>query len=389
MGDFEGMFETGAVAAVEIAASHMAKQGEPPGKCPNCTTPMIGAYCAMCGQERDTHRRTVWGLIKDYVADFISFDSRVLRTMRALMFMPGELPLAFREGRTQRYVPAIRLYLFVSLLFFLFLSTTGIALMQFDLKLVSYRLSHDAQGNVVRIENGKATPLKGLKADSKGNIYAGQSKDDDAVTGRIVIPDMKADGSANNNITNVPIFFQRIGSVRSNLTPQQRATLASISKDEQDEIDKQGGNWFEKGIYGTTQKLQTNPAALNGPLMTWIPRVLFLLLPLYAMVLFLFYVRKRKSFFFVDHLVFSLSVHTAAFVVLVVAALAAQLIDGMWVGAFVFLSLAIYVLLAMKRFYAQRWPITVVKYLAVGFIYSTFLLAPAVAFAIVASMIWT
>jgi hypothetical protein len=84
-----------------------------------------------------------------------------------------------------------------------------------------------------------------------------------------------------------------------------------------------------------------------------------------------------------------LSVHTAAFVVLIVAALAAQVIDGLWVGVFVFLSLAAYVLLAMKRFYAQRWPITVVKYLSVGFIYTTFLLAPALAAAIIASMIWT
>ncbi len=199
---------------------------------------------------------------------------------------------------------------------------------------------------------------------------------------------MKADGSVNNNVNDIPVFFQRIGSVHPNLTPQQRASLASISKDEQDEINKQGGNWFEKGIYSATQKLQNDPAALNGPLMTWIPRVLFLLLPLYAMVLFLFYVRKRKSFYFVDHLVFSLSVHTAAFVVLIVAAIAAQMINGLWVGAFVFLSLAAYVLLAMKRFYAQGWPITVVKYLAVGFIYASFLLGPALAFAIVASMIW-
>ncbi|MGA9794155.1 MAG: DUF3667 domain-containing protein [Rhizomicrobium sp.] len=386
MGDFEGILETGSVAAAELAASAaMARNHKP---CPNCDAQMTGAYCAQCGQERDTHRRTVWGLIKDYTEDLISFDSRVLRTLRALLFQPGELPLAFREGRTQRYVPAIRLYLFVSLLFFLFLSATGIALMQFSIKMESYKLTHDAQGHVFRTENGKMKPDKGLWADAKGNVYAVESKDAEKVTGPIAIPEMKADGSVNNNISNTPVFFQRIGSVHPNLTPQQRASLASAAKGEQEEIDKQSNNWFEKGIYGATQKLQNNPAALNGPLMTWIPRILFLLLPLYAIVLFLFYVRKRKSFYFVDHLVFSLSVHTAAFAILIVAAIAAQLIDGLWVGAFVFVSLAVYVLLAMKRFDAQRWPITVVKYLAVGFIYSTFLLAPALAAAIIASMIW-
>jgi hypothetical protein len=386
MSDFEGILETGAVAATELAAAAVMARNTKP--CPNCETEMSGAYCAVCGQERDTHRRTVWRLIKDYTEDLISFDSRVLRTMRALMFMPGELPLAFREGRTQRYVPAIRLYLFISLLFFLFLSTTGIALMQFSIKVESFRLTHDASGAVFRTENGKTKPVKSLRADAKGNVYATEDKDDEKVTGPIPIPGMKADGSLTNNISDIPVFFQRIGSVHPNLTPQQRAAMVNVAKDEQNQIDSSGSNWFQKGIYTATKKLENDPAALNGPLMTWIPRVLFLLLPLYAVVLFLFYVRKRKSFYFVDHLVFSLSVHTAAFVILIVAAIAAQVIDGLWVGAFVFLSLAAYVLMAMKRFYAQRWLITVVKYLAVGFIYSSFLLAPALAAAIIASMIW-
>ncbi len=174
MSDFESILETGGAAAVELAASAVAAAYRKP--CPNCEVEMTGAYCAVCGQERDTHRRTVWGLIKDYTEDLISFDSRVLRTMRALIFMPGELPLAFREGRTQRYVPAIRLYLFVSLLLFLFLSTTVIELMQFSLKIESYRLTHDANGVVFRIEGGKTKPFEGLRADAKGNVYAAESK---------------------------------------------------------------------------------------------------------------------------------------------------------------------------------------------------------------------
>lgn len=386
MSDFEGLLETGSVAAAELAASAVMARNKKP--CPNCDAEMAGAYCAECGQARDTHRRTVWRLIKDYTEDLISFDSRVLRTLRALILMPGELPLAFREGRTQRYVPPIRLYLFVSLLFFLFLSTTGIALMQFSIKIESYRLTHDARGTVLRTENGITKPVPGLRADANGDVYAIENKKDEDVTGPIKMPGMKADGSLTNTLNDVPVFFQRIGSVHPNLTPEQRANLATATKDEQEEISKQEGNWFERGIYSATQKLQNDPAALNGPLMTWIPRILFILLPLYAMVLFLFYVRKRKSFYFVDHLVFSLNVHTAAFVVLILAAIAAQVIDGLWVGAFVFLSLAVYVLLAMKRFYAQSWLMTVVKWISVGFIYSSFLLAPALGFAIVASMIW-
>jgi len=65
--------------------------------------------------------------------DIASFDSRILRTAIALFAQPGELSLAFHEGRTQRYVPAVRLYLFISLIFFLFLSITSTAILQLEI----------------------------------------------------------------------------------------------------------------------------------------------------------------------------------------------------------------------------------------------------------------
>ena len=72
-------------------------------------------------RSRDMHRRSVCSLVHDFIEDIVSFDSRILRTARALLFQPGELPRAFREGRTRRYVPAMRLYFFVSLIFFVIL----------------------------------------------------------------------------------------------------------------------------------------------------------------------------------------------------------------------------------------------------------------------------
>ena len=83
------------------------------------------------------------------IKDIASFDSRILRTARALFLEPGELALAFREGRTQRYVPAIRLYLFVSLIFFLILSATGIAILQLELTTTTNRYFTNGGGNVL------------------------------------------------------------------------------------------------------------------------------------------------------------------------------------------------------------------------------------------------
>jgi hypothetical protein len=143
----------------------------------------------------------------------------------------------------------------------------------------------------------------------------------------------------------------------------------------------------ESEIVSTIQKLELNPAALNEPLMTWIPRILFLLLPLFALLLAAFYWRLHKTFYFVDHLVFSLSIHTFAFAVLIAAAVAAQFISGLWVVALTTGVLALYLLLSLKRFYGQDWGKTCLKFVAIGFIYPAFFLGPALGAAVIASVV--
>ncbi|MFL6690020.1 MAG: hypothetical protein ACJ8IR_07540, partial [Alphaproteobacteria bacterium] len=124
-------------------------------------------------------------------------------------------------------------------------------------------------------------------------------------------------------------------------------------------------------------RLAANPAALNEPLTTWIPRVLFLLLPLYAVLLAVFYWRQRKKFYFVDHLIFSLSVHTFTFVALIVAVGLAQLVSGVLVFWFLLGSIGVYVFLSIHRFYEQSWFWTTVKFLSISGIYTIFFLLPA------------
>lgn len=132
MGDTDAGQETGGAAAMELAVEAALERGGKIAPCGNCAAPVLGKFCGQCGQAVDTHRGSVLHLLHDLLTDIASFDSRVLRTIQALFLKPGELPAAFREGRTQRYVPPIRLYLFVSLIFFLFLSITHIAIVQLE-----------------------------------------------------------------------------------------------------------------------------------------------------------------------------------------------------------------------------------------------------------------
>jgi hypothetical protein len=382
MEELGALLETGGVAAVELAASAMAERGETPRPCPSCGKPLIGPFCAICGQPRDTHRRSLGKLIHDFVKDIVSFDSRILRTGRALLFKPGELPAAFRDGRTQPYVPSVRLYLFVSLLFFLFLSATGIGLIQINMKADIYRLTHDAVGNVYKDRNGKQELLKGLKSDAAGKVSVVDPEADDFGSIRT---DLVADGRQKTDVIDTLSFFQR----REKVAQVSPEVLDEALKDTKIDITINGKkSEVQNTITTTMKKLRTDPGALNEPMTVWIPRILFVLLPLFAILLALFYRRQRKDFLFVDHLVFSLTLHTFAFVAMIGAVMLAQVLSGQGVAKLFVLVMAVYFFLSLKAFYRQGWFKTGIKFVSISLIYFLFFLLPALVFAIVASVIW-
>lgn len=371
----EAILETGAALGVEYAASRLAEQGKPPPRCANCGAPLVGPYCAMCGQEPDMHRRTVASLAHDLFEDIASFDSRILRTAKALLLKPGELPLAFHEGRTRRYVPALRLYFFVSLVFFLVLGGFNIAIMQLQVVATPLKLVYDAKGNAF-------LPNPAYDASDPGQRSAPK-----------LIPLPRNDVArdlAHYRYSTEFHFFAPIGAYRSALPPDALARLkkaqanlgARMSKEKDPKKRAEAKalkGWVDKHVFGGAVRLAANPAALNEPLTTWIPRILFLLLPLYALLLAAFYWRERKKFYLVDHLIFSLSVHTFTFVALLVAAGLAQVLPGEAVFWLLLISIGVYVLLSIRRFYQQSWKWSVVKTLAISGIYTIFFLIPALA----------
>jgi hypothetical protein len=357
MGDLDAILETSDAAAVEIAASALAERGHAAGKCPNCGAPMIGAYCAVCGQERDTHRRSVWRLLGDLVEDIVSFDSRILRTSVALMAEPGELAVAFREGRPHGYVPALRLYFFVSLIFFLILSASGLAIIQFQVVATPETIVHKANGYFIENTNAqrdagtpKLTPISKAKAEEPGTKFGFSAR---------------------------MHYFSPVGLYHSDLSPEARAKLDKYSKEGDATAQSREGLWVVKRVFDAIDRLAADPAALNEPLTTWMPRVLFLLLPLFALLLMVFYIRQRKDYYFVDHLIFSLNMHSFVFVVLIVAVGVSQILDTGWVAFGALAATGLYLLIAMKRFYAQSWLWTGIKFFSVACIYTFFFLLPA------------
>jgi len=86
---------------------------------------LTGRYCAHCGQAADVHVPSTRELVHEALEGITHSDSRLWRTLYLLWFRPGALTQEFIAGRRAAYLPPFRLYLVISILFFLVASVSN------------------------------------------------------------------------------------------------------------------------------------------------------------------------------------------------------------------------------------------------------------------------
>jgi len=89
-----------------------------PDHCLDCGAAMVGPYCSSCGQKNEPEHRSLWQLVKDAVGPAVLLESKLWRTLGTLLGRPGALSEAYTEGQRSRYIRPLRLYFWVSVLFF-------------------------------------------------------------------------------------------------------------------------------------------------------------------------------------------------------------------------------------------------------------------------------
>lgn len=88
-------------------------------QCKNCQATLNGAYCSNCGQRNVDLERPIWSLARDVVKETFELDGRAALTVKTLFRHPGKLTHEFLAGRRRTYTPPLRLYLVLSLSFFI------------------------------------------------------------------------------------------------------------------------------------------------------------------------------------------------------------------------------------------------------------------------------
>jgi hypothetical protein len=305
---------------------------EPPSPqtlvCANCHAALNGEYCAACGQRHEPHIHTVAHFAGEAFESISHADSRLWRTLWYLFSRPGFLTREFFAGRRVAYLPPFRLYLVLSVIFFLF--TT---------------ISPDSPEPVTAVSRNPAA-------------------------------------AAGQDPTEAKLALEQAAK-------ELEGTGLEISDDDKFKVRSKGLDEFceafdtaEQGGSGVTarrnirhfcQKVRNDGSELFTALGHNLPRAMFIFLPLLAGIMKLMYWRPRR--YYVEHLLFLVHNHAFVFLMLILFALISLLVRPL-IGDYVWpfyvagsLYTVWYIFRAMRNMYGQHGALTFAKYVVLGFSY--------------------
>jgi hypothetical protein len=398
-------------------------------RCENCDAPLQGHYCHACGQSTHSPVRHAGHAIEEVFESFWHLDGRVFRTLRDLM-VPGRVALGYLAGHRVCYIAPLRLFVILSVLTFFVgklavhfetepdtTASADIAAITAANTVEEVKQEQDrllAEIGEARREIANNAPIPGLDAvmireeirirGEAGNRIAqlqrkgaASAADADAAKEGAATPPAPAADAVDAS----PATEVRTG---PDTDPEWEGPLFSTDSEAWDpEKSPVRIGWLpdfaNRWLTGRMVNARDNIKRMEGRPDLWfqvfmssLPSALFLLVPVFALLLKAAYLFKRR--FYLEHMVVALYSH--CFLLLALAAVfLLTALGGAAAGALPWLTgmaslticlwMPIYLLLMQKRVYGQGWPMTLLKYLVIGYIYF-FLLSLAAGVMFVATL---
>jgi predicted RNA-binding Zn-ribbon protein involved in translation (DUF1610 family) len=273
--------------------------------CLNCGAILTGAFCAQCGQKNIGRRQTLSELGNNFISSFAGYDSKFLLTCKHLLLKPGFLPMEYNAGRRERYFHPVRMYAFISVIYFFLFATLPGA---------------DKSGGVLTI----------TKDGQDVSSFASDSLD----------------------LNNAFETREHYDSVQAALPPDDRDNwferkLQYKAFDLKDQASDNPGEFAKHVGEGFTSHVSV---------------IFFLLLPIFAAILWM--LNYKKDIYFSEHLVFSICYYNFFFLAGSVALLLESIPWLNWISILLGFAIMLYLLLAMKRNYRDGWGKTVLKFVS-------------------------
>lgn len=362
--------------------------------CANCGEPMHGEFCHHCGQSIHSVLKPMHHMAEDTLDMVLHVDGRIVHTLPPLLLKPGFLTLEYFSGRRQRYVAPFRLMFVLCLLAF------------FLLHLAMDRVATKAEANtaaLLALTSGdfrnadSASEVRDILKDKLDELRE-QRASAQARTAEVDAAEARLRAQANQRLHDLGVAPLP---VPAGSAPASAATAAPppAAKDGREHAQARvqiawlpdivnarlnvmashiATNWhsYKRGDPETRQQAKER---MIGGIFAVLPQTMFVLIPVFALLLKLFYVFRRRLY--MEHLIVALHSHAFMFLDLLLLALTGMLSTWLkphaaWTG-YVFgviqivliLWPPIYLLIMQKRIYRQGWFLTIVKYWFIGWLY--------------------
>ncbi|WP_282135839.1 DUF3667 domain-containing protein [Seonamhaeicola maritimus] len=341
--------------------------------CKNCEKKFDQDYkfCPHCGQQAKDDL-TVGVLFYNTISNYFSFDARFFKSFLPLMFKPGYLARKFIEGKRLLYLHPAQLYLFISVIFFFLMSVLVV------------------RSNVQNIDNAlKNAKIKPHITDS---LKTKAVKVLDSIKIDSVLKPLRDKGIKGIDKEQVKVIDSLIKTNTAKDSDLQldfgynaKKVDSLITADAPDnQIYKAMGmnedaGFLKRKLYAQTLKFhkQRNGGQVLQAVYDTIPIALFVLLPIFALILKLFYHKKGV---YSHHLVFSFYFFSFLFTVFSLILIINYIVDiPDWIDFLILMSTFFYLFVAIKRFYNSGWIISFIKTNIISFIYLSFVLPIAIA----------
>ncbi|WP_298305351.1 DUF3667 domain-containing protein [Flavobacterium sp.] len=259
--------------------------------CLNCNHVVASRFCPNCGQENTDTRKTFYHLFVHFFEDLTHYENAFWKTIKNLLLRPASLTKEYLSGKRLSYLAPVRLYIFISFVTFFLIAVIPGSEKESDGK----KKSKDGLVTITETKKEIDTIYKEqqkiIDLEKKGVL---NKKDSDSIQ-KLIIDGKNKELEDQSEFS---LFGQKYKSVEE---------LDSIQK-YAPESEKLGG--FEYWISRKGQLVQdkyTGKEIKEKFLESFahnLPKALFVYMPLFAFILWLF--QNKKRWYYFDHGIFTL-----------------------------------------------------------------------------------
>ena len=355
--------------------------------CANCGTPLVGEYCHTCGQSVHSVLKPMHHMVEETVETVLHIDSRIVHTLPPLFLKPGFLTLEYFAGRRVRYIAPFRLMFVLCLLCFFALHLATSAAIDHSLERHQRQALLDDGKDFAQADS--ADDVRDM-LDSKVNaLNAVQTIGSDAMAAQAIQAKQRLRATANRRLAELhaPSLSATVDAPpaidrNAASTPMQPVRIAWLPDFANQRLTAAfqhiRDNWHDYRHGNAVDREAAKDRMVNG-VFGKLPGAMLVLVPVFAFLLMLFYVFKRRLY--MEHLIVALHSQAFLFLWLLLCTLLAALAGWLephalwtttplnWLERILVLWAPVYLLLMQKRIYRQGWPMTLLKYWCIGWCY--------------------